>query len=120
MFVCEAKKYLLGFTLLGFLSRGTDTGHVGNDFLGVFSLSGTRLATVEDFGSLCIVEVVTNYDRDHEQSISHQNSKCFPRQSVHGHGRIIGEEKFVFVFNNPNAEDFLVFRQAKVITFFFF
>jgi hypothetical protein len=47
-------KYLLDFTLRFFLSRGTDTGHVGNDFLGVFSLSGTRLATVEDFlRSLC-------------------------------------------------------------------
>jgi len=46
----EAKQYLLDFTLLGFLSRSTDTGHVGNDFLGVFSLSGTRLATVEDLG----------------------------------------------------------------------
>jgi hypothetical protein len=46
--IFEAKQYLLDFTLLGFLSRSTDTGHVGNDFLGVFSLSGTRLATVED------------------------------------------------------------------------
>lgn len=45
-FVCELKKYLLGFTLLGFLSRGTDTCHVGNYFLGVLSLTGTRLATV--------------------------------------------------------------------------
>lgn len=50
-------KYLLDFTLRFFLSRGTDTGHVGNDFLGVFSLSGTRLATVEDFlRSLCSIK----------------------------------------------------------------
>ena len=40
-----AAKYLLGFTLLGLLGRGTDIGKVGNDFLGVFSFSGTRLAT---------------------------------------------------------------------------
>lgn len=38
-------KYLLGFTLLRLLGRGTDIGKVGNDFLGVFSFSGTRLAT---------------------------------------------------------------------------
>lgn len=37
--------YLLDFSLLRLLGGSTDIGKVGNDFLGVFSLSGTRLAT---------------------------------------------------------------------------
>lgn len=37
--------YLLSFSLLRLFGGSTDIGKVRNDFLGVFSLSGTRLAT---------------------------------------------------------------------------
>lgn len=41
------KLYLLIF-LVAWLRACTDVGEIGNDLFGVFSLTGTRLATVED------------------------------------------------------------------------
>lgn len=68
-FVCELKKYLLGFTLLGFLSRGTDTCHVGNYFLGVLSLTGTRLATVGWFGWITLNESTASVNNETSRNL---------------------------------------------------